>query len=114
MVADAVRAAGVPAIIHICGDVRPVEGLVAGLRCDALSFDAMVGLAAFKRAHPSIPVMGNISTYLLEFGDPGKIRSFAEGLIRQDVDIKAPACGLSTSTPLENIQAFTEAVKSSG
>jgi [methyl-Co(III) methanol-specific corrinoid protein]:coenzyme M methyltransferase len=31
--------------------------------------------------------------------------------MENNIDIMAPACGLSTSTPLANIQAFTAAVK---
>jgi [methyl-Co(III) methanol-specific corrinoid protein]:coenzyme M methyltransferase len=32
-------------------------------------------------------------------------------LVEEGVDIIAPACGLSTSTPLENIRALTGAVR---
>ena len=110
-IADAVAALGAPVIIHICGDVRTVEAQLARLRCEALSFDAMVDPARFKAAHPEFRVMGNLSTYLLEFGDPQKVAKAAESLVRRDVDLKAPACGLSTSTPLENIRAFTRTVK---
>jgi [methyl-Co(III) methanol-specific corrinoid protein]:coenzyme M methyltransferase len=58
--------------------------------------------------------MGNLSTYLLEFGTPEKVYASAQNLRKHDIDIFAPACGLSTSTPLENIQAFTSAIKEAG
>jgi [methyl-Co(III) methanol-specific corrinoid protein]:coenzyme M methyltransferase len=111
-IADAARRLGVPVIVHICGDVRMVAKDLAAIRSDALSFDAMVSLREFKKAQPGRVLMGNLSTYLLEFGDPEKVARAAEALVRQGVEIKAPACGLSTSTPLANIRAFTGLVKS--
>ena len=55
--------------------------------------------------------MGNVSTSLLEFGDAGRVARSAERLVHDGVDIIAPACGLSTSTGLDNIRALTGAVK---
>ncbi len=55
--------------------------------------------------------MGNVSTALLEFGDPGKVARNTERLVRDGVNIISPACGLSTSTGLDNIRALTGAVK---
>lgn len=55
--------------------------------------------------------MGNLSTYLLEFGPADKVAKTVEKLVRDGVEIISPACGLSTSTPLENILAMTGAVK---
>jgi [methyl-Co(III) methanol-specific corrinoid protein]:coenzyme M methyltransferase len=113
-VIEGVRKAGIPVIVHICGDIRTVAKHLSALKCEAVSFDAMVNLAKFKAENPHFAVMGNLSTYLLEFSDPEKIQRAAESLLRQRIDIKAPACGLSTSTPLANIRAFTETVKQPG
>jgi [methyl-Co(III) methanol-specific corrinoid protein]:coenzyme M methyltransferase len=55
--------------------------------------------------------MGNLSTYLLQWGNPDKIAGRACELVHDGVDIIAPACGLSTSTTLANITAMTRAVK---
>ncbi|MDR1545843.1 MAG: methylcobamide--CoM methyltransferase [Deltaproteobacteria bacterium] len=112
-VVEAVQKLGVPVIVHICGDIRTVVKPLAALKSEATSFDAMVNLEKFKAENPHFAVMGNLSTYLLEFGDPERVRRAAELLIRQNIDLKAPACGLSTSTPLANIQAFTETVRQS-
>lgn len=51
--------------------------------------------------------MGNLSTYLLEFGEAEKVARQTEKLKLDGIDIIAPACGLSTSTPLINITAMT-------
>ncbi|MDR1916220.1 MAG: methylcobamide--CoM methyltransferase [Synergistaceae bacterium] len=112
--ADAVHAAGVPVIIHICGNVRSIKSELALLRGDALSVDAMVNLKALKGETPGITTMGNLSTYLLEFGNEGSVGKSVRALMNQDIDIMAPACGLSTSTPIENIRAFTSAVRETG
>lgn len=57
--------------------------------------------------------MGNLSTYLLEFGEAEKVANQTEKLKLDGIDIIAPACGLSTSTPLSNITAMTHRVKES-
>jgi [methyl-Co(III) methanol-specific corrinoid protein]:coenzyme M methyltransferase len=111
---DAVHGAGKPVIVHICGDVNKVKKHLYNLRSDALSVDAMVNLGLIKEENNSITTMGNLSTYLLESGNPERIRQAAQALLGKNIDIIAPACGLSTSSPLENIQAFTAAVKEAG
>ena len=55
--------------------------------------------------------MGNLSTYLLQWGPADSVGRRAAQLVADGVDIVSPACGLSTSTPLENIQAMTAAVR---
>ena len=109
--AGAVHRLGVPVIVHICGDVRTAKQSLFALQGDALSVDAMVNLAALKEEKAGLTAMGNLSTYLLESGNPGAVASATETLLRRNIDIIAPACGLSTSTPLENIRSFTGAVK---
>jgi [methyl-Co(III) methanol-specific corrinoid protein]:coenzyme M methyltransferase len=48
---------------------------------------------------------------MLELGDSDKVARHTETLVRDGIDIIAPACGLSTSTSLEAIRAMTGAVK---
>jgi [methyl-Co(III) methanol-specific corrinoid protein]:coenzyme M methyltransferase len=55
--------------------------------------------------------MGNVSTFMLELGETDKVARHTQGLIRDGIDIIAPACGLSTSTKLETIRAMTDTVK---
>ena len=108
---DAVHGTGHHAILHICGDLKRVLTEIPGFHADAISTDAMVNLRNLKGEYPQLLTMGNISTFLLELGEPEKISSTAEHLVRSGIDIIAPACGLSTTSPLRNLQAFTEAVR---
>lgn len=109
-VIDSLHEMKVPVIVHICGRMEAVKQQIAMLHGDALSVDALVSLKNIKTEIPNVTTMGNLSTYLLEFGTPDKIYIQAERLLADNINIIAPACGLSTSTPLDNIKAFTKAV----
>jgi [methyl-Co(III) methanol-specific corrinoid protein]:coenzyme M methyltransferase len=109
---NAAHARSTPVILHICGDVSRIEPQLAALPCDALSVDAMVPLVKLKPSL-SCAAMGNVSTYLLEFGEPDAVSRATDRLRADGIDILSPACGLSTSTPLSNIRALTDTVKQS-
>lgn len=108
---DAIHAMNVPAIVHICGNMNMVKKECADLHSDALSTDAFVSLAKIKAEFPEITTMGNLSTILLQDGNTESVYKRGRALVDAKIDILAPACGLSTSTPLENIRAFTDSVK---
>ncbi len=108
---DAIHAHGKPAIVHICGNINSVRTLIPEIRADAISTDALVDLKKLKADYPQLTTMGNLSTYLLEFGPAEKVAARARSLVEDGVDIISPACGLSTSTKIENIRAMTAAVK---
>ena len=109
--AGAIRAAGGPPVLHLCGHLKRVEGSVTQLRYAALSTDAMINLAALKRDHPHLITMGNLSTFALEFTDADRIRDMTRSLVRSGIDILSPACGLSTSTRIDALRAFTDTVR---
>jgi len=110
-ICDGIHTLDAPVIVHICGNIKSVKRYIAQIRSDAVSTDAMVNLQALKREYPQLVTMGNVSTYLLQFGTADKVGGRARRLVREGIDIISPACGLSTSTPLENICAMTRAVK---
>jgi [methyl-Co(III) methanol-specific corrinoid protein]:coenzyme M methyltransferase len=110
-VLNGIRSCRVPAILHVCGNLDQVRPLLPRLAADALSTDAMVNLARLKQEFPQLTAMGNLSTYLLESGPAEKVASQTERLLHDGVDIIAPACGLSTASPLENIRALTDTVR---
>jgi [methyl-Co(III) methanol-specific corrinoid protein]:coenzyme M methyltransferase len=110
-VLNGIHASSVPAIVHICGKLEQVRHLLPRLAADAISTDALVNLKQLKAEYPQLTTMGNVSTFLLEFGAADKVARQAGQLVRDGVDIIAPACGLSTSTALTNIRALTGAVK---
>lgn len=106
-----IRSLNAPIIVHICGDMNSVKHLIPQIRSDAISTDALVNLRLLKEEFPSLTTMGNLSTYLLEFGTPDTVSAQTRRLIKDGIDIISPACGLSTSSSLENIQAMTNTVK---
>jgi [methyl-Co(III) methanol-specific corrinoid protein]:coenzyme M methyltransferase len=108
---DGIRDTGAPVIVHICGDIKSVKRYIPEIRCQAISTDAMVNLKSLKEEFPDIVTMGNLSTYALEFGNPEKVSAQTKRLVENKIDIIAPACGLSTSSPLDNIRALTRTVK---
>ena len=108
---DGIRQTGTPVIVHICGDLGSVWQYIPEIRSQAISTDAKVSLRKLKDDFPNLVTMGNLSTYMLEFGDPKRVSVQAERLVKQKIDIIAPACGLSTSSSLDNIRALTQTVK---
>ncbi len=108
---DAIHKLNAAVIIHICGRMNAVEQYVAELRSDAISSDALVNLSLLKSKYPQLTTMGNLSTFLLKSGEPEKIANHTQRLVMDGINIIAPACGLDTSTPLENIKAMTRMVK---
>lgn len=110
-VVDGIHEAGAPVILHICGNMNAVRHIIPGFRSDAISTDAMVNLRLLKEDYPQLTTMGNLSTFALEFGTPDKVADQTEKLLRDKIDIISPACGLSTSSSLDNIRAMTITVK---
>jgi [methyl-Co(III) methanol-specific corrinoid protein]:coenzyme M methyltransferase len=110
-VIDGIHAAGVPVLVHICGEMKAVKPSIPLLHADAISTDAFVNLRLLKEEYPQLTTMGNLSTILLESGDAEKVARRTETLVREGIDIISPACGLSTSTSLAAIQAMTTVVK---
>lgn len=110
-IVEAIHLQGVPVIVHICGNINVVKHVLPELKADAISADAMVNLRQLKEEFPQLVTMGNVSTYLLEVATPDKVVKNTRHLLQEGIDIIAPACGLSTSTPLDNIQAMSNTVK---
>lgn len=110
-VIDGIKLLGAPVIVHICGNMRMVKHLIPEIKSNAISTDALVNLKLLKEEFPQLTTMGNVSTFLLEFGTPDKVADQTSRLVRDGIDIISPACGLSTSTSLPNICAMTGTVK---
>lgn len=110
-VVDAIHEQGAPVIVHICGNMNTVRDQIPDIRSDAISTDALVNLKLLKEDYPSLTTMGNLSTFLLQFGNPESVAKQTVKLVNDGINIISPACGLSTSTSLSNISALTNAVK---
>lgn len=101
----------IPIIVHICGRMHKVYEQLNKLRADAHSFDSIVSIKESKKMLPGKIIMGNVSTFALEFADADRIRVMTQKVMADGSDIIAPACGLGTKSSLENIQAMLSAVQ---
>jgi len=110
---NAVHAMNTPVIVHICGKMSAVKKYIPMIKSDAISTDSSINLKLLKQEYPGLTTMGNVSTYLLEFGDEEKIANQTARLVNDGINIISPACGLSTSTPLKNIELMTKIVRES-
>lgn len=112
-VIDAIHAMNTPVIVHICGKMNAVKKYIPQIKSEAISTDAFVSLKLLKEEYPELTTMGNLSTFLLEFGEEENIANQTNRLVNDGINIIAPACGLSTSTPVKNIVSMTRVVKES-
>jgi MtaA/CmuA family methyltransferase len=112
-VVDAIHAMNTPVIVHICGKMNAVKEYMPYIKSDAISTDAFVNLKRLKEEYPTLTTMGNLSTFLLESGEQENIANQTKRLVNEGINIIAPACGLSTSTPVKNIGTMTKVVKES-
>ncbi len=98
-------------IVHICGQMRSVFKPLSNVDCQAVSFDAEVGLREAKANLPGKAIMGNVSTFALEFAEPDKIAAITRLCVENGADIVSPACGMGTGSPLPNVQAILNTLK---
>jgi MtaA/CmuA family methyltransferase len=110
----AVRRQRAKAIVHICGQIRVVAPQVAVLAADALSVDATAEVEALRRAGCRLPLMGNVSTFLLHHGPAEEVRRAAQRACEQGFAIIAPACGLSGATPTAHLSALVSGAQQQG
>ncbi|HUV38121.1 MAG TPA: uroporphyrinogen decarboxylase family protein [Planctomycetota bacterium] len=97
---------GAKVIVHICGDVRPIEAELRELHADAVSFDSMVDLVALVAKRPPWQVMGNVDAFLLHRGPTDTIAASCRRLIAGGVRLLAPACGVIPTTPLAHLKTM--------
>jgi len=107
----AFRERGAVTIVHICGQMQPVFDEVKKIESDILSFDAIVSLKEAKKVLGDRLLMGNVSTYAIEFSEIDKIKELTRNSINNGADIVSPACGLGMNSPLKNVQAILQEVK---
>ena len=102
---------GVGIIVHICGRMNGVYEQLDLVDADALSFDSVVAIKEARENLPERILMGNVSTYTLEFGEPEKVKTLVKYCVEHGADIISPACGLGMKSPLKNIMAMLEALE---
>jgi len=93
-------------IVHICGRMTNVYPEVNKITSDVLSFDSMVSMKNARENLKDRRLMGNVSTYTIEFGEPDKVARLTHSCVRGGADIISPACGLGMKSPLKNIRTM--------
>jgi MtaA/CmuA family methyltransferase len=96
-------------IVHICGDIKSLGGVLDRVSAPCISIDSNVSFRTLGAIAPDHVAMGNVSTYLLEYGKPETVRQVVESRVRERVGIIAPACGIGPRTPIENIRTLADA-----
>ncbi len=104
-------ARGIPSIVHICGDIKALDGALDRVAAPCISIDSNVSFRTLRALAPEHVSMGNVSTYLLEYGKAETVRQVAEARMRDGVGIIAPACGIGPRTPVANIRAIAEGIE---
>ncbi|WP_459931621.1 uroporphyrinogen decarboxylase family protein [Desulfosporosinus burensis] len=101
---------GIPIILHICGNASNIVESLNEVKANAVSFDSIVNMK-IARAGIKTGLMGNVSTQLLHTGERAKIVGITRNVLHSEVDIVAPACGLSMATSISNLKTMTDYVK---
>jgi MtaA/CmuA family methyltransferase len=96
-------------IVHICGSLHAVYDLLDEFHCDAFSVESCVPLRTVAPYLQHKALMGNIGTQALCEQPPEKISAMVHTAAVSGADIIAPACGISTLTPLANVRAMVNA-----
>lgn len=108
---DAIHKEDCYVIVHICGQMRKVYNKIEKIRSDAISFDSIVNLKDARDNLKNHTLMGNVSTYTIEFGTPDKIAELTKKCIDNGSNIVAPACGLGMKSPIINVKSILNFVK---
>lgn len=106
MLLDGLQDEKMGTIVHICGQMKSVYKQINMVKSNALSFDSVVPMKEARKNLGDRVLMGNVSTYALEFGDPARVAALTEHCVKSGSNIISPACGLGTKSPLTNIQAM--------
>ena len=97
-------------MVHICGQLHSVFEQIDRLHTGAISIDSATSVSKLKAALHGKVIVGNVSTQLLQDGQPERVRASALGCLNRGAGILSPACGLSLLTPTANLQAMAGAV----
>lgn len=108
---DSLKDTGVKTIVHICGQMGPVLDRVNEIKADVLSFDSIVPVKTARSHLQDRVLMGNVSTFTIEFGNAETVKKLTKSCLKNGVNILSPACGIGMKSPIKNIQTMLETLK---
>ena len=88
---DGLKKEKVGTIVHICGQMHSVYKEINEVHSDVLSFDSVVPMKEARANLKDRVLMGNVSTYAIEFGDPDRVKMLTTSCRRGGSDIISPA-----------------------
>ncbi len=102
-----------PLILHVCGNCSDRLELFADAGFDAYHFEWQVeAREAVARVGKRLALVGNVNNpQTLLQGTPEEVHRQARYAIEAGVDLIGPECAIPLSTPLENLQAISHAVR---
>ena len=111
-IVEALQARGAKVLLHMCGTLGRTAQTLESLGIDGFIPDTSLPLNELALALPNTALIGNVGTFLLHKGTPEAIASLSLRLAQEGrVHVVSPACGMSSATPLANLLAMTESVK---
>jgi MtaA/CmuA family methyltransferase len=113
---DTVVEGGAASILHIGGDASLSTDMMVRSGVDAISIGQDMSIPKTKEiVKGRCRVIGNIDPgNVLLNGTPSQVEAEVRRSIREGADLATPGNGLSPKTPLENLQAMTNAVRKYG
>jgi [methyl-Co(III) methanol-specific corrinoid protein]:coenzyme M methyltransferase len=108
------RRIGCPMVLHICGNTLDRLDDICRSGFDCFHFDSKVDAgAAVKKVAGRISLMGNINNpQTLLGGTPDQVAAQTRYALEAGVQVIGPECAIPLRTPLENLKAVVQAVRS--
>lgn len=112
-VVQAVHDAGLPSILHICGNTTGSLATIAEIAPTALSFDYAVDVSVAKEAiGDSVCLLGNVDPAGTLLSTPDVVRDEAARCVEKGRPgggyVLGAGCDLSVGTPLENVKTMID------
>lgn len=107
---DGLRALGARTRLHICGNTRPILGLMGQLGCDIVDLDSLAGMAEGRAAMvPRQVLLGNIDPVrVLRNGTADEVYAAVAECHQQAGNrfIVSAGCEVPRDTPAQNLRAM--------
>ena len=115
---DTLRAMGVRTRLHICGNIRPILGLLGKLGCDIIDVDFLAPMEEARAlTGPHQVLLGNIDPVrVLRNGTPEMVYAAVAECHRKAGDrfIVSAGCEVVRDTPHENLRAMLKYAREHG
>lgn len=118
--AERIHAAGMPAVLHICGNSRPNWAEMLEADFNLWSLDAVIDLGAARaQCGEKVCLIGNVSTTTLLKGAPGDVEREARVACEQALHspggyVLGSGCEVPIATPPANLDALIRAARTYG